>query len=259
MKQEKKHTGHGDHWNSVIEGFTDTKIGEVLTEITNTGEKVLKSSDGQYALIIKYQSPIQGASLVRIVDGKNQLVSAFPILRVDNILHITIESISPNDEAGEGYIQGTARSGIELDFFDPLFCINRSKYEIGKEYAFNVGAILYNFEERKENLEFVADSGPEKGKTFKMQNTTAFTMTDFYGEFQFATPFRGFVSEFEFNGSKFAQLIYRSNSGLTGDPEEFSFPMIIRKDSLKNYEPKDGDPIMGSGWLQGYLMGELLK
>lgn len=256
---KEKLLGHGDHFNTIL---SDEKMRGILLDLSKSPKVIKNDDDGRLAVVISYDKPIQVIGILKIAQKESEIgeiLSGYPLFNISNRLHVTIDKIFSDDEFGEGYIEGTSRFGISVNFLDTLFCFNKTKYEIGKEYTFNLSAIVYELEKRTDQLEFVPKQGPFKGEKITTHQMTGFDThsNKYHGDFTFATPYRNFRQEISFMGEVFVIFDYIQNATPAElEQEEFRIPMLVRKKRLENIDMED--PITGSAWLQGYLVDDSL-
>jgi hypothetical protein len=69
------------------------------------------------------------------------LHSAFPWLAAGVQAQLTLHAADTNHFGLEGFIDAGTQDGPFLKFFNPLFALNKTKYRIGSEYHFSLGAL----------------------------------------------------------------------------------------------------------------------
>lgn len=252
-KKEKveKYEGHGNNWSAVL-GDKDKKLSETIVRVVND-----KNSDiinaGDYFAIISFDPPIRGLALNYTDKTKKShiLYSIYPFLQISNPIPVEINKIDEWDNGVEAIIWGSIGE-VSLSFFDSLYFLNKSKYKIGEEYRFHLGAIAHSFEKRTKDLMIDIKEGPFKGKKFYTQKATSYMPSNEYGgEFSFTCPFVSFSGNANFLDQSFSLFPFYLRHG-EDESNVFTAPMFVNNDLIKS-SLKTSDSIHGVAWMQGYL------
>jgi hypothetical protein len=84
------------------------------------------------------------AHLIKTSERTNfYLHSAFPWLAVGAPARLTVYGINTDLFTLEGFIEAGV-NGRSVTFFDPLFALNKAKYQVGREYDFMLAAVSLN-------------------------------------------------------------------------------------------------------------------
>ncbi len=252
----KKEYVHGTHWSTVIN--QDKEMPEILVKtLHDKNGDVYISDDSQNSGFIGYEPPVRVLVLSQ-VDKTNKnldVISAYPFLYVYNPISIIIEKIEEWPNGLEATIHGITPIGSILGFFDTLYYLNKDKYKIGSKYTFNISALAYSILKRSEYSESIAKKGPIKGEKFESSGLSGYIPSENYiDDISFYFPFDKFDKKIKFRNSFFYKMSFKLYS-LKEDGRFISFPIFIRKEVLSGYKPLKRDPIMGTAWLQGYLLG----
>lgn len=246
--------GHGNNWAAVVDDFGEQKMVEISKPIIESKESIIKMKDDFFGMI-GYEPPLRVLALIKKGAESSQLYSLYPFFQINNPVEVEISEIREWSTGGEGVIEGSVAGGVGVSFFDTLYFLNKDKYQVGNTYTFNLTGLAHGFSKRTDT-EMQVNKGPLKGRDVDSSRMTGFMpVREYGGEFTFYSPFESFSGSIEALGSKFYQYPF----ALTGleNGETFRFPLFVREQTLKGYEPELNDPLYGTGWLQGYLSGSL--
>jgi len=253
-EENKKYESHGNNWSAFTDNFDTAKIIELAKTVVEDKKSIFKKN-GDFLGTIGFESPLRVLALSLIEKENAKLYSLYPFFQVSNPVNVEISKIHEWSNKGEAVIEGSI-GGVAVNFFDTLYFLNKEKYKIGGTYQFNISGLAHSFTKRTKDLQFVADSGPIKGEKFDTTRVTSYIPNHvFGGEFSYYSPFESFSGIVESLGSKFYHYPFYLRN--IEDGIAFSFPLFVREQILGDYKPEINDPIAGTGWLQGYLIGSL--
>ncbi len=274
--------GHGSHWEAVA-GATENAIKEWIPTVVQKGSILGDSTfvfdDGENPPreekcigIVYPDGPMRFLALIStdsLSDPKsNFLFSAFPFPHEGCLNSIEIDSIEDWCNPIEGIVEGSTKGGASVSFFDPLYFLNKSRYQSGVSVDFIITALAYRLRpceqqeiqidggpllemERKRALEENPDADISQIKTVSVSLEHACWMmpTDVKDDFEF----RGIpetVEKVEVGGQGF----YKVTMILTR-PDDIDFRVAVYASEaiLDGFVPFVGQPVEGFLWLQGRL------
>jgi len=257
-ENNKKYEGQGNNWTAFFAGDHDIQ-GFIKHVVESPGATAKRNGD--FSGIINLQGPVKALVLIKVNPENAEVYSAYPFLQISNRVEVEIKKIDEWSNGVEAVISGSV-GPASISFFDTLYFFNKGKYEVGKKYIFEIGALAHSFIRRDEkDLIMIPDAGPLKGEKLYTHKMTSFLPVHEYpAEFQFTCPFINFSGETNSYNQNFKLFPFWLRSNDTEVPI-ISFPMYVNSKVIKG-EPKANDSIQGVGWLQGYLTDsfeELLK
>lgn len=202
--------------------------------------------------------------------GENIFASAYPFAVRGTSHQIEIEAVTPWDYGLEGVIEGRTTFGSEISFFDPLFFINKHRYQRGRSYEFILSGLTYLIEKpgtdelainEGEFYEMaVADGTVKGGAPLKISTSgmaALFPRDDLgLGEFEFHSPVR-VVRTTKFDGFPIHVMQATVQRSLDDD-QNFDITLYAAQSSLRPGLKFEGETdVSGLMWLQGYLAGSL--
>lgn len=253
--ENQKYEGHGNTWSAVA--GKDFDVAALAKKVVETTKESDVRNKNDFAGIISFDAPIRALALIHIDPKKehSELYSLYPFLQISNPLAIEVDKIDEWSNGVEAVIEGSI-NGIKISFFEPLYFLNKGRYEVGKNYLFHLGAIAHLFAKRTKDLVIEPTEGPLKGEKLYTQKMTSFmTVENYGGEATFICPFTSFNGQTEAFGKSFKIFPYHLMSG-DMDQAAFNFPMFVRTDLIEG-ELVAGDSMQGTAWLQGYLIDSL--
>ena len=202
----------------------------------------------------------------------NQLVSCYP--EYDGA-EVQVRLTEIHEWAGsleatlEGETQGTVVRPIS--FFDTRYAFNKHRYQVGEVYTFKLAAFGYRAEvlteaqrtfsfEGEKAVQFLErcgktpelnDDGSVKPVIFHLDELVALFQSSVAcpDDAEFQSPILSEVETFE----KFGGAFKRFEIAIAREDDDLvKVPMVIKTKALTG-EAKQGDPICGMLWLQGYF------
>ena len=228
-------------------------------------QSMLRSDDtevvknGDCTLIAQKSSPISWATVTikdKITD-KELIYTSYPFIISKNIVDFRINKIEewPDSMGTEATLIGSINdSPFATGFYDAKYVINKSKYKIGNAYKFNISAIVMQIEKRKDLTYKAKDPVDGKLKDYDSSQMTMFVQDQNYAEeFYFRFPVgEESQANITFARNKYYKLNYFMNSG-SGQEHFFEMPIYVNIKTSKDYIPRKGDAVCGTGWMCGYL------
>lgn len=251
QKPEKIY-GLGSVWSAML-GDNNKSLAVLIPKALNTTNYEIFQGKTIFTGLASFDDPLKTMTLLKPENNKNQVYSFYPFITDSTPIEIELTEIEEWGNEAEAEVRGNIENGPTISFFDALYFQNKDKYKIGEKYTFNLAAVIYSMTKRTEDLEIKADEGPAAGKTFSTSELTAYFPNDTNTEdFSFYLPFESWTEEnIIFDKYKYHKLNFVMNHADGG--HIMSFPMFINVQILGDYKPCKGDPIHGTGWLQGYL------
>lgn len=272
--------GHGSHWEAVA-GATENAIKEWIPIVVQKGSIVGESTflfdDGENPSrdekcfgIVYPDGPMRFLALIStdsLSEPKsNFLFSAFPFPYEGCVNTIEINSSEDWCNPIEGIIEGSTSGGASVCFFDPLYFLNKPRYESGSSLDFIITALAYRLrpceqqeiqidggplleEERNRVLEKnpEADVSEIKSVSVSLEEACWLMPTDVKDDFEF----RGIpeaVERIEVGGQGF----YKVTMVLTRpDDIDFRVSVYASEAILGGFVPSVGQSVEGFLWLQG--------
>jgi len=249
QENSKKYEGQGNNWTAFFGGDNDIKD-FIKHVVESPGSSVKKNGD--FSGIINLQGPVKALVLIKVNPENAEVYSAYPFLQIANRVEIEIEKIDEWSNGAEAVISGSV-GHASISFFDTLYFLNKGKYEVGKKYIFEIGALAHSFVKRDEkDLIMIPDAGPLKGEKLYTHKMTSFLPVHEYpGEFQFTCPFINFSGEVNTYEQNFKVFPFWLRNNDTDVPV-ITFPMYVNSKVIKG-DPKTNDSIQGVASLQGFL------
>ena len=251
---KEKYEGHGNNWRAVIDNFEKEDVISIAKEIAEDENSLVINTDF-FLGMINYDPPICGLALIFNNKEAKQLnlYSLYPFLQVQNPVEVEIAAIDEWSNQVEAVISGHVGEA-SVCFFDSLYFYNKEKYQIGKTYIFNLVGLAHSFAKRTKDLEITIEKAPFKGERLNSAGMTGYLPSHEYGgEFVYYHPFANFDEKITAFNSNFYRFQFNLASAINDNETIFSFPIYVREQLLNNYIPVASDPIVGTGWLQGYL------
>ena len=272
---------HGNHWEAItgnaeesLERFVPATLANgALTEET---QFVLTRDDGgeqpETVIGATYpETPLRCLALISTNSaepGANRfLYSAYPFCAEGLPNNIEIDSLEADNI--EGIVHGSCESGAAIDFFDPLFFLNRGKYEMGKTFEFSLAGLAYKLQKTTVDSIEVTE-GPmidmekqrllDENPNADVSNVTSVTVSLEGSCWLYPTKvpddaeFRGVIEDvgyFELEDVGF----YRAKITLVADDDHPLAILLYASELILNgYVPRKGDSVEGFVWLQGRLL-----
>jgi len=199
------------------------------------------------------------------VARKSALFSAYPVVVGGAEVDLTVTKIEAWPGGVEGTISGFFDDRQEFVFFEPLFFLNRSKYEIGKPAKIRLSALAYQV--KAMDQEYLEIDDPEraaemrKGMIVPKDKPVRVHITDFVtrlpidlwgpDDFFFNSPIKTCALA-EANGLTLTCLtigVHRPEYGPDIDCSLYLAPHAIK--NIQDFSTRQ--MIQGAYWLQGYL------
>jgi hypothetical protein len=198
------------------------------------------------------------------------LHSAFPWLAAGALARLTLYQADTDHFGLEGFIDAGIHDGSSVKFFDPLYALNKGRYEVGSQYIFSLGAVSLDLKQvisqhiRITNPETVAGMREaERAATGQAWSRPDFVEVDtsqakiLMHAAEDASDyylFQGQVRSFretDFLSRPF--LVFRTAVGnLGGDDLDVDIYVDHARFGSRAV-PTAGDHVSGTLWLQGYL------
>lgn len=270
--------GHGDHLECVadLDDLTNFLLKDLLTNGVPEDSVLVHgiffrdtSPSQQRVVAVSSSDPV--LSVLAMIctneaENVNEIVAVYPFVKQAENRSLRIKEILEWPNEFEATIRAATEDDIEISFFDTKYYKNKGIYEIGGSYDFRISALAYNAEvlvERSFSLAessplvaiLRADHGPEfdeegnvKPITVNLGGMVSLLSTGDHLEhnYEFQSPV-GAVEEAELFGERFYALQITTSR----DPD--SSVRLFAKQSFFEERPKEGDPVCGVLWLQGYL------
>lgn len=249
-EMNKKYEGQGNNWTAFF-GGDDSDVKELIKHVVESPGAIAKHN-GDFSGIINLQGPVKAFVLIKVNPENSEVQSAYPFLQISNRVEVEIEKIDEWSNGIEAVISGSVGS-VSVSFFDTLYFFNKGKYEVGKKYIFEIGALAHSFVKRDEkDLIMVPDAGPLKGEKLYTHKMTSFLPVHEYpSEFQFTCPFINFSGEVNSYNQTFKVFPFWLRNNDTDVPV-VAFPMYVNSKIIKG-DLKTNDSIQGVALLEGYL------
>lgn len=228
----------------------------------------------KFIAIGRGSEPVRVNALIAVVEeGKqNNVVSAYPECDGAEV-KVKLAAIHEWAAGAEATLEGTVLGEAErqIAFFDTRYALHKGTYRIGETYTFRLAAFAYNAEvvpkperefrmvgedaaQRREALgqkpEFEKD-GSVKPLIFRMDQMVAFFQSSvaYPDDAEFQSPVFKPVKALTMCGTPF----YRLEVAIARENSDVIVPLIA-KQSLFPVKPRNGDPVRGHLWLQGYCL-----
>lgn len=271
---------HGTHWDCILEN-KEKEFHNLLAASIREGtlygqtecDYTLRENLHGKVVVIEFDEGDSDSDIVirDIIaegkDGKNELVSGYPVVRGGVHIPLKIEEIKEWENGLEAWITGELVDGSLITFFDADYAINKDKYVIGKPLDFIIGALAYYAEEfefkgfsfeGQEAIDFKAKTGEkpefdEEGNVKPVQLSTKklcafFQLNRAPDDAEFITTVED-IKTVKALGKSFRKFntIYRRDEGT-----EDEIPTYVLKTNDNNSLDKAAQ-IQGVLWLTGYL------
>ena len=284
--------GHEDHWAAIdkdvkmiVAKVMPTVIakGIVLSKVKFALRMKGKPKRKSLATAIRYpaKAHLQYMALLASNErfGKDTgyyLHSGYPCLMHGRKTLVAIRRVIPwadsLAEAIEGQIQGNVNDA-KIGFFDPLFYANKEAYSVGKRLWISLAGLAYKLHKATQN-KLIVTEGPlideerrlarEKDPAVDVSSITSAKVNmkgsaiymgnkKVLDDFTFRCPVLT-VQRFRVDGRSFREIevvLMRPND------EEVHLPLYASDHVLKGYEPKVGDDIEGTAWMQGVIKDKM--
>lgn len=283
--QEAPGTAHylGSHWKPFVENTQDLlgRLPEIFADAQVQTGYVLEHEPTRplppewtvgYQMV--WPSTVSGVTVVlRVVDGVTEFASCFPFNVLSGCNAITLVNVKVWEGGVEAQI--TARLGEgEVTFFDTQYTINRTWYEVGRKYLFNLLGLAYDAGPAKvhewtvrrspDELAWLkaklkeGEDTPEAEYKLSTEGASVFLPVDGWDadDYSFQAPVKS-VHEFtDWLGQDGWQV--RATVMRFDDDDEANLDIFItRRVWAGSAPPQVGQNISGRLWLQGFLAHNL--
>lgn len=284
--------GHGNHWEC-LGGTAEERVAQFMPLVLakgKVGESIKRTAQwpgrtkaaAEAVIQLSYKAKPLGCMVVSVTDTPHKTINvftAFPYAGSGGKRRLRILEIRDwgNQIEGELLCEAADGNGI-VGFFDTHFLLNCEKYEVGKEYVFELAGLIYEARCTNEEKIEVTDQAvlaeryaaygetPERlpdgnlpPQSVHLAGMTGLCPADKYPDDAEFYCVIGEVSEFELEGIRIFKIIPQFADE---DCKKIPLPGVIfgAATLFKNgYVPKIGDSIGGSLWVQGFLTGHPRK
>lgn len=269
------HQGHGDHWETLIDGEVSF---EIIKDILETGKKVSASNILSLSECLSTkccsleigENAVSSKAILQEQKDTNLLASAYPASIAGTRVRMKIENIYEWENGCEATIEAECHDRTYI-FFDADYADHKYEYEIGKEYEFELTAFAYKAEimpEKDRSFRFEGEKaidyrkklgeepeydedGNVKPITFDMSKMVAyFPDYKWKGDAELQAPVSNVIS-FEFKGCEMYMIHL---PGLRFDDyDDIQIPLLAKQSFFPDGRPKRNDPLRARIWLQGRM------
>ena len=275
---------HGGHWECLYETaewFASERLGSLIQETPlhrslSWAEPCQifegRQVDGLHSFCDD-QGDIRFMGLVfnSSETGENLFASAYPFA-VNGVTHrIEISEINSLEYRTEGVIEGLTELGSRISFFDPLFFLNKDRYQVGQAYEFSMTGMAHFIEKPPtdevliQEGQFyemaVEEGGVEAGSPLKISTAgmAAIFPRDDIGpaEYEFQGPMNN-IRTTRFDGYPVHAMEVTVKRDVEGDQADFDITLYgAQKVVRSGLRLEEGGDLSGLLWLQGHLIGSL--
>lgn len=250
------------------------KDGEIISKIKQTVKFDEDNDNGKLREIFAIglaDGELDEMALVVEHGNTNDLVTVYPCVTDGTLLPLKITKIHEWGDKIEAVIEGEYEHGdntVTFCFFDTHYFENKGLYEVGSTYDFKLSFMAYSAKVLKETtfsfegqqaIDFLTKIGnkphyDENGNvepvTIKMDRMVFFLSTDKENpddvEYQSPVAECGNIVFRDIKYYKLKMKVY--DEGET----QICLPLYARAD-LFEQQPQTDDPVIGEGWIQGFL------
>lgn len=275
--------GHGDHWECIVTDMKEaimnllplaiskgvTVPGDVLhLGFLNDeeGGVVEGEFDEMPVGLVHDHGPFTSIVLVvPTIDKKSKYVwSVYPCLSKGVQVEITIKEIKPWENRIEAEISGETTDGLNISFFDLFYFRNAKKYQVGKTFNFELGAIAFSLHRATNMPIYINDpdviaamrQGTEEEGVLdpiEIQTEGMAALIPIKDWDSYEYNFQGTVKSSQTmigNGKKFLRL----DITVMRNEMDFDLPVLIAPHVVEDYWPEVGQDVTGRLWVHGRLI-----
>ena len=276
-------TGHGNHWgclgkpvDDLLKEFLPLTIdkGKVGKIVFRTHTWFNRNPKRREALTeILYQPKSLGCMVLFGSDTKEKveaIYTGYPCSNVGSKHSLKIVEIRDWGNQAEGVLVCESQDGALVSFFDTQYFSNQERYTVGECYEFTLAGLIYScrctndetivideearireFAETMNQSPDTRSDGTLEPIIIELRGCTGLTPESDEdpddAEFNCVI---GRVKQFELNGISIFQITPKPNGEKIPMPGAIFGAASLFKDA---YQPKVGDSIGGTLWLQGFL------